>query len=178
MSEVYVPTIICGIDPGSEGCLTFLKQSDLSIIQVVPIPKKKGKQDNEAVIKLLLSYSKVNTKACIEEQFILRSQGITSGITTIKNYGILIGILMALGIEVKSVRSQTWQSHHKNTKALVFPEIEALTTKDTKKRSLSLAKTLYPSQTLLPTPRCTKLSDGISDSILIARYHAETIEVV
>ncbi len=170
--------MVVGVDPGVQGALTFMRLWDMSIIQVVPMPKKGGKQDNQAVIKLLLPYSKVNTKACIEEQFILRSQGITSGITTIENYGILVGILMAMGIETKSVRSQTWQSHHKTKEALLFPDIEALTLKDTKKRSLSLAKTLYPSQTLLPTPKCKKLSDGISDSILIARYHAETLEVV
>ena len=177
MTELFVPTIYLGIDVGLSGSLCFMNPN-LSIIQVVPMPKNKGKQDNEAIIKLLKPYSKVNTKACIEEQFILRSQGITSGITTIENYGIIVGILLALGIEVKPVRSQTWQSHHKTKEALIFPDIEKLTLKDTKKRSLSLAKTLYPNQTLLPTSKCKKLSDGISDSILIARYHAEVLEEV
>lgn len=178
MSEISHTDMVVGVDPGASGALCFMRLCDLSIVQIISMPITKGKQDNKAVLEVLRPYSKVNTRACIEEQFILRSQGITSGITTIENYGIIVGILLALGIETKSVRSQTWQSHHKNKEVEVFPEIEALTLKDTKKRSLSLAKTLYPNQTLLPTIKCKKLSDGISDSILIARYHAETIEVV
>jgi hypothetical protein len=158
-----------GIDPGLSGGICLMSKLDKTIIYAVKMPNIKGKQDNKALVDLIKKLPK-NAEAGIEEQFIIKSQGGSSGMTTMESYGIIIGILLANNIPVRKFRSQTWFSYFKSFSSNKYPDIEDLSIKDTKKKSLSLVKTIYPSQSLLPTPRCTKLSDGISDSILIARY--------
>ena len=41
--------------------------------------------------------------------------------------------------------------------------------------SITAATRLWPTETFLPTPRCTKISDGMTDAALIAEYGRRAI---
>lgn len=170
--------VVVGIDPGKNGALAILDHKS-NIIQAVlmPINKvkviKKGKTrvqreiDLLKVKSILLSY-KVET-VVIEKQHIYPGQGNKSNETTMKQYGNLIGLLVGLDIRYVEVEASEWQAKYKEIE--VDPEIDLMSIKQTKKKSISAVKKLYPGFSLLSSKRCRVPSDALSDSILIARHY-------
>jgi hypothetical protein len=170
--------VVVGIDPGKNGALAILDHKS-NIIQAVlmPINKvkviKKGKTrvqreiDLLKVKSILLSY-KVET-VVIEKQHIYPGQGNKSNETTMKQYGNLIGLLVGLDIRYVEVEASEWQAKYKEIE--VDPEVDLMSIKQTKKKSISAVKKLYPGFSLLSSKRCRVPSDALSDSILIARHY-------
>ncbi len=79
--------------------------------------------------------------------------------------GILEGILVALGIPYALVPPRAWQ------RAMLAGTSGA----DTKQRAVIAASRLFPTVSLLPTPRCRKPSDGMADALLLAEYGRRTL---
>lgn len=170
--------VVVGIDPGKNGALAILDHKS-NIIQAVlmPINKvkviKKGRTrvqreiDLLKVKSILLSY-KVEI-VVIEKQHIYPGQGNKSNETTMKQYGNLIGLLVGLDIRYVEVEASEWQAKYKEIE--VDPEVDLMSIKQTKKKSISAVKKLYPGFSLLSSKRCRVPSDALSDSILIARHY-------
>jgi len=150
--------VIVGVDPGKEGAIVRLYPSE---VQVVPMPLIGGKRpeyDVPAIRRGLLLADHV----FIEK---MQPMPLEKG-GTIANYnrgfcmGLFIGLCSAVGRPFTLVRPQEWQK----------TMLAGLPGEDTKQRSILAAQRLFPDVDLRRTPRCKKLSDGISDALLIAAW--------
>lgn len=176
--ENQLLSTVVGIDPGKNGALAIL-DLDSNIIQalLMPIHKvkviKRGKAKVQREIdlfelkRILLSY-KVDV-VVIEKQHIYPRQGNRSNETTMRQYGNLIGLLVGLDIKYVEVEASEWQAEYKEVE--VDPEVDLMSIKHTKKKSISAVKKLYPEFSLLSSKRCKVPSDALSDSILIAKHY-------
>jgi len=159
---------ILGIDPGLEGGLCVL--SETGIIEVMRMPKttrphRKGNYiDVEKVINFITEYSL--DYISIERQFILRSQGMSSGSKTMYQSGILYGLCYSMAPSLEEVNAKDWQK-------IIFPKVDESKIKiynynDTKLKSIAYVEQTYGSQYLFTSSRQTKPSDGLADAICIA----------
>ncbi|MBD2201794.1 hypothetical protein H6G33_10585 [Calothrix sp. FACHB-1219] len=177
---------IISIDPGYEGAITILSLRDKIITPIetysIPVTSKKTKKgsirclDEMEITSLLcklVSYWDV-VSLVIEEQIIVGGQGISSTSINMHNYGFIKGLAAGLGLTYTIISSTKWQSVIPED--IVIPSnIQTLSKKETKKRSIAYVMELFPNYTLLKTPRSKIPSDGISDSILIGYYYLSAI---
>jgi crossover junction endodeoxyribonuclease RuvC len=93
----------------------------------------------------------------VEKVGAMPGQGVTSMFSFGQSYGFVWGVLTALGIGYQLVPPTLWKREF----GLLHTE---------KQGSVDVAKRLFPGVSLLPTDRCRKDSDGMSDALLIAEY--------
>ena len=74
-----------------------------------------------------------------------------------QSFGFILGVLTAYGIPYQLVPPRKWKAEF----GLLHTEKQA---------SVDVAKRLFPRVSLLPTERCRKESDGMSDAVLMAEY--------
>jgi crossover junction endodeoxyribonuclease RuvC len=144
-----------GIDPGLSGAIAFL-DDNLELIKVVDMPImmiRKGKnQVNAAALAGLLKGLPVSAVAYLEQVSAMPGQGVSGMFSFGTSYGIVQGVLAALGIPVVLVRPQAWKARA----GLKGSE---------KDMARTLAIRLYPAAEL-----SRKKDIGRADAILIARY--------
>lgn len=143
MDRVYI-----GIDPGLSGAMAVISTNGAYAIPF----------DEEEYVTTL--------KSCIDEKYAIRAvvehvgampkQGVASTFKFGTNFGWIQGILFALGIPYELVRPQKWKK-----------EFSCTSDKNT---SVSVARRLFPSVSLLATPRCKKPHDGMAEALLMAEY--------
>jgi len=166
---------VLGIDPGLEGGLCVLSKE--GIIDVMKMPKitrphRKGNYiDVEKVYNFITKYthplkSNYIQKINIERQFILRSQGMSSGSKTMYQSGILYGLCYSLCSCLEEVNAKDWQK-------IIFSKVDKSNIKtykyaDTKLKSIAYVEQTYGSKYLFTSSRQTKPSDGLADAICIA----------
>lgn len=95
--------------------------------------------------------------AAVEKVGAMPHQGVSSMFSFGQSYGFIQGVLTALGIPYQLVPPRKWKA-----------EFGLLNT--SKEDSVRVAKRLFPGVNLLPSERCRKDSDGMSDSLLMAEY--------
>lgn len=95
--------------------------------------------------------------AAVEKVGAMPGQGVTSMFSFGQSYGFILGVLTALGIGYQLVPPTLWKREF----GLLHTEKQA---------SVDVAKRLFPGVSLLPSDRCRKESDGMSDSLLLAEY--------
>jgi len=150
-----VPTVLA-FDPGRFGGIAYLSPTK---IEAMPLPYVRGNLDCYEISSLLKHYNPCCV--AIEKQTIYRNQGAKSSATTMKNYGILLGLVYGtLGCNAYTVTPKEWQSY-------IMPGVGK---GQTKVESIRLSKEYYPDVNLFRTPKCTTECDGMSDALLIAKY--------
>ena len=87
-------------------------------------------------------------------------QGITSTFTTGMSFGLLQGVCVGLEVPVELVQARGWQK----------VMLAGMAQKDTKAASIKRCLELFPSVSLLATPRCKKPHDGMADALMIAEF--------
>jgi hypothetical protein len=154
---------VIAIDPGLTGALCLYNLTTSKVVEVLntPIYKKDKKVwlHGKNIYNKLQEWRLLTDKAIIETQVIMRGKdGTKSAQTTLKNFGMLLGILSTLDFEVTEVMPKIWQS------ALLSDIIdpgEPIKLKPTKRKSMVFAKDINPK------------NDGISDAYAIACYYAK-----
>lgn len=163
--------IYLGIDPGKSGAVAVLNAAGMELnAQRVPIlvsPAGRDEYDVEGICFMLRELNCAPTAipriamVTIEKQ---QPMPLAKG-GTIANYnrGVASGwawMLTALGIPYQLVAPQRWQK-------VMLADIPG---SDTKQRSILAAQRLFPGVNLRRTERSRKLSDGLSDALLLAEY--------
>lgn len=142
---------VLGIDPGMKGAIAVLRTGATAV--AYPFDPDVYKR----VIHNAMVSSCGSIVACVEEVHAMPRQGVSSTFSFGKNFGFILGMLFAEGIQVVLVTPQKWKKHYNIGKD--------------KAESIALAKKLYPDCNLLPTKRCHKDNDGMAEAILIGRYY-------
>lgn len=148
-----------GIDPGLTGALALLEDdnsiSDLLDMPVMPLTGKRN-QVNSAhlsqIIKIWISGEKVTPTAYLEQVSARPGQGVSSMFGFGVSYGIVQGVLAAVGVPVVLVTPQQW----KKRAGLIGKE---------KDMARTIAQRLYPLAEL-----SRKKDIGRADALLIARF--------
>lgn len=179
---MFTGRCVLGIDPGRTGGIAIVAVDEPGKAFVSAMP------DSDASLAQLL------TKLCksipislayVERAQPMPGQGVISMFTYGQHFGAILQTLVMLAVGVELIPPQSWQK--------VFPGLANErrapgTVQETgkaaqraqrerraaiKKRSLALAKELYPH--LIPK---IKNKDGLSDALLIGTFGARTLRVV
>ena len=143
---------VCGIDPGLTGGITFIEGNEVSAYRtpVVTVQKKK-------ILNLvrIVDYLKLFNPdmVYIEKQQSMPRQGVASTFKTGLNYGLYLGLFVALDLEYTEVRAAKWKK-----------DLNVSSDKD-----LARARASY----LLPQASTSwelKCEDGVAESALIAYW--------
>lgn len=141
--------IYIGIDPGKRGGYCYIMDGQVT---ARPWDDNYFAQDMH-----LLAAMDDRLVACVEKVGAMPHQGVTSMFSFGQSFGFILGVLTAFGIPYQLVPPRKWKA-----------EYGLLNTQ--KQASVDVAKRLFPEVSLLPTERCRKESDGMSDAVLMAEY--------
>lgn len=141
--------IYIGIDPGKKGAYAWYTDGVMRVRQW---------DDNYFVQDMhLLATMDDRPVACVEKVGAMPGQGTVSMFSFGQSFGFILGVLTAFGIPYQLVPPRKWKA-----------EYGLLNTQ--KQASVDVAKRLFPEVSFLPTERCRKESDGMSDAVLMAEY--------
>ena len=161
---------ILGIDPGLSGGLCVLDTNGIVEVMRMPICKRPNRKGNyidvEKVLKFMTKYT--FDSIYVERQFLLRSQGMSSGSKTMYQSGVLYGLAYSQCSDVHEINAKDWQKP-------IFSKVDeskivAYNYDDTKLKSIAYVEQTYGNQHLFYSKRQTKPSDGLADAICIAAY--------
>ena len=144
--------VYIGIDPGIKGGIAFIQADPPDCtVQAMPDYSDQDKLRNtfKTVGDLIKSGS--HFKVIIEKAGMRPYQSGKSTITTLTNYGILLGIFIAYEIPYEEISSMKWKKYFTLTKD------KALSIKKAKELFPNLAETIGK-------------SDGMAEALLIAEY--------
>lgn len=176
-------TYIAGADPGLTGAIVLLPASGkgdpvklaMPVIEVKKKPKGvKRYLDLNIIRQFLVEHNVVHVfieiqqphnkpdpqrcSTCGNVMAFASPQGLTSTFTTGRNFGLLEGICVGLGLKYELVHPLTWQK--------ILPAGRG----DTKGRALLAAKALFPNLDLRANERCRVAHEGVVDGLLIAEF--------
>ena len=140
--------IFIGIDPGKKGGVAIMDDDRITVLPW---------DDRRFVDVMAETMNKGKCIAAVEKVGAMPGQGVTSMFSFGQSFGFILGVLTAFGIGYQLVPPTLWKR-----------EFGLLHTG--KDGSVEVAKRLFPGVNLLPTERCRKESDGMSDSLLICEY--------
>jgi Holliday junction resolvasome RuvABC endonuclease subunit len=158
MNALNTPDLIAGVDPGKSGGIAFITpQGDLHAVYDMPTVKTStGRQavDPHAVAEIFRRHQPSTT---IVEQVATRpGEGPVGAFSFGTSYGVVLGVLAALGLRHKLVRPEAWK------KQVGIPA------KSDKGVSMAFAKRLVPScEQHIYGPKGGPL-DGRAEAVLIA----------
>lgn len=144
-----------GIDPGARGGIGLVGTTEQGVEIVDATP-----YTNQSLIAMCEVFQG-RCKVFVENVHAMPNQGVTSMFTFGKSFGYILGVLDAFQMDVTLVDPRTWKKHF---------GISA-----DKQQSINKCKDLYPEVNLLPTPRCRRESDGMAESLLLARYGRDNL---
>ena len=154
--------VVVGIDNGLSGAIARIagKTAYADPMPTINVKKRNKVKRFYNIPKIveILKKSKAN-HVFLEEARAMPKQGVVSMFNIGRGYGLIEGILAALEYSYTIVNPKTWQK-------TMLDGVGG----DTKSASVIVAKRLFPKVSLLPTERCTKENDGLSDALLIAEY--------
>jgi hypothetical protein len=165
-----------GVDPGLHGAIAFVRPGFEPTVVVMPLldGTERDQYDVTALRTLLDRRSDAVPCSAIVERLApmpmkFRRKGSAEKIGgggVIANYNrgvathLVIGLLAGLGIPYTPVLPQVWQRE-------MLADVPGA---DTKAKSVWLARRLFPSCSLLATPRSRKPHDGLADALLLAEW--------
>jgi len=152
--------ILAGVDPGKSGAIVRFGGDYSPFVHMMPVitGAKRDEFDAPLIVKMLDGCSHVFVEKL--QPMPLKAGGSIANFNRGFCNGLFIGLLTALSIPFTMVRPQEWQKEM----------LAGIPGEDTKQRSVMAAQRLFPTVSLLPTPRCKKPSDGIADALLIAEW--------
>lgn len=152
--------IVIGIDNGLKGAIAVIAPDDTYVVPMPVIKYGKSKKIYyENQIRCIIIDANPN-HAFIEKAQVMPKQGGVSMFNFGVGYGMIRGMLVALGIPYTIVRPQEWQK----------VMLAGVDRSNTKAASILIAKRLFPKVSLRASERCRTDSDGMSDALLIAEY--------
>ncbi len=168
-----------GVDPGKHGGIAAIDDTG-KVVTLRPVPllesaTERDQYDLPAIVSIFAAVDPVKWGGVhveLEKLGALPAQikGKPMGGSLANfNRGVADGwrwMLTALLIQYELVRPQTWQK-------VMLAGTDGT---DTKQRSIQAAQRLFPLADLRPTHRSRKLSDGMSDALLLAEYGRRTMK--
>ena len=141
--------IYIGIDPGRKGGYAWIWDGTVTV----------HPWDDETFVQDMHMLSLCNDKpiVAVEKVGAMPGQGVTGMFSFGQSYGFILGVLAAFGIGYQLVPPTVWKR-----------EFGLLHTG--KQGSVEVCKRLFPGVSLLPTERCRKESDGMSDALCMSEY--------
>jgi len=153
--------MILGIDPGLSGGLAIVDGAVLHAAEPMPVTTsaindKKQIVDGQGLAELVASWQLFFgvTDCCIERVGARPNQGVTSMFNFGLSYGITIGVVTALGMDIRYVTPQRWKKDL---------ELDGL-----KDSSRYMAHALWPD---FDDKFRRKKDDGIAEAALIGLWH-------
>lgn len=140
--------IYIGVDPGKKGGVAVIDGDGAEVY---------AWDDQTFVDVMAATMNKGKCVAAVEKVGAMPGQGVTSMFSFGQSFGFILGVLTAFGIGYQLVPPTLWKREF----GLLHTEKQA---------SVDVAKRLFPGVSLLPTERCRKESDGMSDALLICEY--------
>lgn len=152
--EVYV-----GIDPGAKGyiCVWWVAGREYEHCPIA---------DTDSLKKLLREVAQCYAVAAIESVHSMPRQGVSTTFAFGRNYGVVLGMLMAYGIPYVEVAPRVWQKEMWSPGDKIMRDGKV----DTKLTSYSAARRLHPSMVFKRTERCKTFDDNKVDATLICDY--------
>lgn len=159
--------IILGFDPGVSGGWCAIDNNGL-FVGAKPLPTvklKNGKRELDIrslriELVLLLIQHHVESRNCVayvEHVHAFPGQGVSSCFSFGANWGMIRGLVAALGMREVLVSPQRWMSAYKKSKKDKFD-------------STKYVPKHFPNLQVLASPRCKKPHDGVCDAVCIASY--------
>jgi len=157
--------IYIGIDNGLTGGLVAISDHPGPPIDKIPMPtrgKSKGNEvDANDVWKWISTYfNTIESMTVVIETPGKHSPGAQALCSMWDSFGVIRGILESRSIRHHRITPQAWQ------KTMLVGCAKG----DTKPAALAMAQRLWPEETWLASPRCTKPHDGMIDAALIAEF--------
>lgn len=143
--------IILGIDPGMSGAIAMIDTMDLCRAVVEDMPVADGNVSPSGLAHILAE--KAPCHAFVEAVHSMPKQGVSSTFKFGSNYGIVLGVLGALGIPYTLVSPQKWK--------------KAMGLTGDKEASRAMALRLFPE---LAGDLKRKKDEGRAESLMIAEY--------
>lgn len=145
-----------GIDPGNTGAIAFV-DGDMTCLHDMPTTAKatgNGVEVNPALVAQILRRIEPGDTVYLEAVHSMPSQGVSSTFTFGRGFGVVEGVLAALGIPYNLVRPRAW----KKRAGLIGKEKDA---------ARGLAIRLYPGS----AARLARKKDiGRADALMIAHF--------
>jgi len=155
--------IYIGIDNGLTGGLAALSDHPGAPVEMWPMPtrgKAKGNEvDAAAIWDFIDKWDRASVTVILETPG-KHSPGAQALCSMWDSYGAIRGVLESRGIRHHRITPQSWQKRM----------LVGCAKGDTKPAALAMAKRLWPDETWLASPQCTKPHDGMIDAALIAEY--------
>jgi hypothetical protein len=160
--------VVVGIDPGLNGAMAFLPR-DGGIPWVIDMPtvtirgsKRYQRHCEPAQIAAELKTAQLDHRltAAVETQHAMPGQGVSSCYTIGEGYGVLIGVLAALGVAYAKVSAPVWK------RAMGLP------VHSDKDASRAMALRLWPA---LADKLKRKCDDGRAEALLIAEHYRRSV---
>lgn len=143
--------IICGIDVGKKGAIAWVNGKNAG----AELQEVSGKDVDEQWMLLMLKlFSPDHVYIELVQSF--PGEASRASLSYGKHFGLWRGMIVALQISYTVVSPVKWK--------------RAMGVTSDKQTSITMAQRLFPWINLLPTPKCTKKSDGMAEALLIAEY--------
>jgi hypothetical protein len=157
-SQIYI-----GIDNGLTGGIVALSDHPGPPIGLWTMPTRNKSKRNEVnaydIWEILCSYDPAKITVILETPG-KHSPGVMALCSMWDSYGAIRGVLESRGIRHHRITPQAWQ------KVMLVGCAKG----DTKPAALAMAGRIWPGETWLATPRCSKPHGGLIDAALIAEY--------
>lgn len=95
-----------GIDPGPVSGALALIDGEGSYLSVSKMPGNESMQIHKTLMPIMFSYG---VYIVIEQQLVFPQQGVSSTAKTHRNFGLLEGMVMGMGIKPHVVHPKVWQ---------------------------------------------------------------------
>lgn len=158
-----------GIDNGIAGGLASY-DADSGQLNVIAMPivgvktakGNKNEYDIPAIIEWIRSMQDIGIPKMVilEKAQAFPGQGVVSMFGIGQGYGLMKGIIAALGLPYMVVAPKTWQKEM----------FKGMPQQDTKQASVLTAQRLFPQTRFVGTERSKKLHNGMTDAALMAYY--------
>lgn len=155
--------MIVGIDNGLTGALVAISDHPGPPIAMLPMPtrgKAKGNEVDAAAVWHWLAQFDLATLSVALETPGKHSPGAQALCSMWDSYGAIRGVLESRAIRHHRITPQAWQ------KVMLVGCAKG----DTKPAALARCRQLWPAETWLASPRCSKPHEGMIDAALIAEF--------
>lgn len=165
---------VMGIDPGLDGAISWVGDEGAD---AMVMPVLAGGPDAPALVRLF--EEKRPSLVVLESASIRPRESGKSGLTIGRNWGVIVGVLVALRIKHEIVAPDVWKRQIGLVTRETGPKGEteeqkaerlARQKKKRKEEAILLAQRLYPDVDLRRSARAEKPHDGKAESLLLAEY--------
>lgn len=155
--------IFLGCDPGLHGSIAAVGEG---IAAAIPFTSHEGTLDFVKIAAFVDSFKQFKRRAFVEMVHAMPKQGVSSSFSFGRTTGHIEGFLLGRGIHVTRVLPRKWME----TMYIGVPQ-----ELQNKARSIYAASKLFPSISLLETPRCKTPHSGMADALLIAEFASRSL---